>query len=222
MRKAFIVSAVLLCVSTAIFGGCGGSNSGTAVGPGGTTSNIPCTTSGNCSPPFPYCPPGGGYCVECLGDANCPNGKKCNLTLYACVECAVNADCGGGQPYCDSATGQCVECLADGNCAAGQKCDLVSHSCVYSCTSNANCSGAAGTPYCSPSGVCVECLANGNCPTDQPICLPSGSCVQCVNDTTCGGGQPYCYLPQNQCVECLTDAQCGAGRRCNPGDHVCR
>lgn len=211
--------------------GTGGTSAGGA-GAGGAVTT--CTTSGTCSSPTPYCV--GGVCAQCEGDGNCAgfaNRQHCSTTTHTCVQCAGDGDCANtGLPYC-SPEGRCVECLAPGNCTgAGMTCDTLTYRCAPGCQSNADCSAAAGTPYCSTArGVCVECTGDGNCTANQgqPYCAPTGRCVECVSDGNCAGtGQPYCNTSTTflfnayQCVECLTLANCPTGCTACSLDHTCQ
>lgn len=150
----------------------------------------PCGTDGDCARPDPYCV--GGYCAECLSDANC-GGGTCSQTTFTCVQCTSNAQCGGLLPYCSTA-GRCVQCVGSGNCAMGQTCNAVTNICQRACTDNTTCTPIA--PYCSTTlGVCVACQADANC----------------------GGGNPYCNTQVGACVQCLADANCTGdrgGNRC--------
>ena len=105
-------------------GASGGAGSGGAGGEG-----QPCTSSGQCSPPTPYCDPAAGVCVECLGDANCDSGV-CDLGSHTCQGCTSGAQCDGARPFCDSATSTCVECVNDSQCLDKPHCEIGEHRCV--------------------------------------------------------------------------------------------
>lgn len=225
---AFVALSGALLLSV----GCGGDEASEApVGAGGTGAGgmgaggaaTPCSNTGMCAAPTPYCDMGSGVCVECMGNANCSNfGNRaaCNTTTHRCVECAADADCGGGggRPYCDVPNGRCVACMADANCNdPAQGCDLNTHSCVDKCTMNGGCSFPR--PYCdSARGLCVECQGDANCGArGGGVCdMTTFTCVECKADADCGMGNPYCS-PTHRCVECLTDANCRGGRCMSDG-----
>ncbi len=202
----------------------GGTTSNTGgtqgVGMGGRQNGgapTPCSSSGQCSPPNPYCDSAANVCVECLGDPNCGDGDRphCALDTHRCVECMSDGQCGGDTPYC-SPGNECVECMADGNCGNGEICDTTRHTCVPTCNADADCDAGGGRPYCDMAkAVCVQCLADANCPDqDRPTCI-EGVCAECAADADCGGGDPYCETTRYRCVECLVDANCDQGETCD-------
>jgi Cys-rich repeat protein len=222
LRRWFAVAAPLSC-AVILSWGCGSSGdadgSSPSTGPDGQPA-VPCSGSGECAPPNPYCGVV-GICVECLGDANCDGGEVCS-PAGICSECTSDADCGGDNPYCSVSEGECVECVTDANCGTGEACDTLRNRCELACSSSAQCPGGEN-PYCSETrGICVECVGDGNCGGDQGICdVAVGRCVECISDTACGSGAPFCQTQQRECVECLTDANCGPGERCD-SDFECQ
>jgi hypothetical protein len=227
-RNLWLVLAFGLGCSTLFCAGCGsnGDSDGVPLGGGGTGSGslTKCSSDGQCSPPTPYCDTSAGFCIECLGDANCDGERVCNLKTHACVECSGDGDCGGDRPYCHPQEGECVECLASANCGnAEETCDTLTHRCVESCSTSGDCSADSERPYCDPTrSVCVECVGDGNCSgEDQPVCdATRGRCVECRSSAECGGEQPYCAV-ELRCVECLSDLDCERGT-CDVREGVCR
>ncbi|MGZ3457069.1 MAG: outer membrane exchange protein TraA [Archangium sp.] len=197
----------------------------------GTSCNC-CPGGLKCAPPSPGASP---TCVECTSDADCSEGKKCDIVNGHCVdkvaECNTSERCGdqcvkcpSDRPYC--LDGQvCVECRSDLECGDGKFC--LSGQCA-SCTTDKRCGS--------------RCEA---CPTQAPFCLTDGttagsSCVGCRQDSDCGPGGScnstthtcgattcsvtcaagsVCY--GNSCVECFADAHCPCGGTCDTTHNVC-
>jgi Cys-rich repeat protein len=184
----------------------------------------PCSGSGQCSRPTPYCDTAAMSCVQCLGDPNCAgtNRPHCTTDTHQCVQCTSDGQCGNGQPYC-TPQHACVECLTAGNCGMNETCDPTRHTCVPSCKTDGDCSGANGRPYCDTKlAVCVQCLGNNNCSNpDRPTCV-DGVCAECTSDADCGAGNPYCQTMRHRCVECVVDANCQPGETCDPRDFTCQ
>lgn len=197
----------------------------------GTSCNC-CPEGLQCAAPTPGSPP---TCVECTNDAQCADGKRCDLINGRCVEklseCNTSDRCGSqclkcptDRPYC--LDGQvCVGCRSDMECGDGNYC--VSGECS-ACTTDKRCG-----PRC------------GACPTETPVCLTDGtaagsSCVGCTEDAHCGPGgvcdpvSRTCSTPEctvscadgalcsgNTCVECFTDAHCPCGGTCDTATNAC-
>ncbi|HYO60057.1 outer membrane exchange protein TraA [Archangium sp.] len=205
----------------------------------------PCATNDSCAGTSCNCCPGGlkcaspspgasPNCVECTHNADCSDGKKCDIANGRCVEqiaeCNTSERCGSQcvkcpseRPYC--LDGQvCVECRSDLECGAGGFC--LSGECA-SCTTDKRCGGRCEacpgeTPFCLTDGTtagssCVGCREDADCG-------PGGSCnpttrtcattcsVSCAEGTVCHG---------DTCVECFADAHCACGGTCDTALNVC-
>jgi hypothetical protein len=90
-----------------------------------------CTSDADC--PL-FCSPR-GFCVECVGDQNCPPGRgstltqgRCDLNIGQCAECmsptgTSSLQCPNDRPICDPTTDRCVECLRSFDCPPNWVCD---------------------------------------------------------------------------------------------------
>jgi hypothetical protein len=142
------------------------------------------------------CNPNTGRCVECRGDADCPDGQLCNSAGQRClvpvVECSADEDCPGGR--CDIDKAVCVQCFNDLDCGDQQRCDPVSRSCTgaLGCTTDADC----GDDVCEPQGLqCVECYLPVHCSSGQCDTITNSCVIACRdddetedNDDTAGNG----------------------------------
>src|SRR5882724_7445774 len=181
------------------------------VGGGGGSSDVApdtggpaCANSGQCGPPYPYCQPSLGRCVECTANRNCIGTGRpyCDARSFKCSICLEDAQCTKFAPYCALAIGDCVECLSSANCGtSGLVCDRLNFHCVPSCTSNADCVSAAQTPFCDPErSLCVSCVSDEDCPAAAPRCnTRAQACLQCLTN-----------------LDCETGANCVAGICANP------
>jgi Cys-rich repeat protein len=173
--------------------------------------------------------------VECTGDADCADGKKCDIANGRCVEqiaeCNTSERCGSqcvkcpsDRPYCMD--GQvCVECRSDLECGDGRFC--VSGECA-SCTTDKRCgerceSCPGEQPFCLTDGTtrgssCVGCRENADCgpggtcdPTTR-TCSASTCAVSCAEGSVCYG---------DACVQCFADAHCPCGGTCDTALNIC-
>ncbi len=151
-----------------------------------------------------------GFCVECLGDPDCPAGLYCETDPSAVGTNTCRA-CASGHPAC----------------GAGLLCDLgLTDTCVPDCTA-LDCQTSAGG-YCNKNpdggtgvGCVLGCRTSADCPATAPVCdSATGTCGDgctvggpgtggCPAGTLCTSGtfgQPVCGF------DCRTDA--GA---CRPG-----
>jgi outer membrane exchange protein TraA len=197
----------------------------------GTSCNC-CPGGLKCAPPAPGASP---TCVECTSDADCSEGRKCDIANGRCVEkvaeCNTSERCGdqcvkcpSDRPYC--LDGQvCVACRSDLECGDGRFC--LSGECA-SCTTDkrcgARCEACPGeAPFCLTDGTtagssCVGCRENADCgpggtcdPTTR-TCATTTCSVSCAEGTVCYG---------NACVGCFADAHCPCGGTCDTALNVC-
>ena len=143
-------------------------------------------------------------CVDCLSDTDCADettDKRCDSRPNT-----------AGLP-----TGSCEECLETSHCPMGENC--VNENCEPACTSDANCSadGGGNSPYCHPTiRICTECTTDAQCAgnTGNPFCTPTGDCEECITNAQCTNpAQPFC--DDNECVTCRTSADCTPPQTCN-------
>nr|QAT78140.1 TraA [Sorangium cellulosum] len=149
--------------------------------------------------------PGGiEMCVECLTDAQCPDGKRCHTPTGHCVDTIPE----NAQPNCCGEG--CVDCMLP---------------------EDPNDPQTPPVPFCLPGPVgtaCAACRNDMDCAEGQ-YCL-SGECKECVKDRrcglrcdSCGEDTPFClgqFAENAVCVRCTSDEQC-AGTTCNPETHEC-
>jgi Cys-rich repeat protein len=217
--------------------GAGGSSAG-STGTGGAPP-VPCTSDGDCSTPNPHCDTAGAVCVQCLADANCPNGETCNTTTHRCVECQTSGDCPNSSPYCDP-DGRCVDCLTNENCAPQNPqpggptlvCSQQSHTCIPGCTESSQCQTQFGQArVCdTTTNQCVQCVTandcNGGVDAGRPfVCTLQHTCTLGCNTTAdCAQNQTRrtCDTATHLCVQCSTSADCGQNNPyCFTGTGTC-
>jgi Cys-rich repeat protein len=190
-------------------------------GSGGGGGTGGCRSAADCAfdPAGPLCDPGRGACVECLEDANCPEGETCRNGTCA-GGCTGDAECPAETPWCRLATGVCVECLGPEHCDAGEDCRA--NACVpqtIACASDGDCAVDPTRPRCrltGETGVCVECLDGADCGEAQACIADACVSVSCTADADCAAvpGLPRCDLEASRCVACLGDGDCAEGERC--------
>ncbi len=151
---------------------------------------------GNCNPACggltPYCN-GAGHCVGCTMDAQCPQGKFCDVKSDTMATCAIGCDgddrCGGGTMKCCNK--RCVDTGQDpGNCGG----------CGTSCTAphaSAACNaGQCAAGNCDPGwGDCDGDAKNGceaNLHVDPNNCTACGT--QCALKNAVPGCSDGCYI----------------------------
>lgn len=118
-----------------------------------------CRTDTDCPEDFPTC--SSGQCIQCLVDAECDDGRRCDPQSRSCVSCTVeDADdptCPTSTPLCSS--GYCQECISSTDCPNGVPCT---------------------------DGVCSECTSNDACATlpvpTYKTCLADGDIYRCVSN----------------------------------------
>ena len=209
-----------------------------------------CAHSADCAQPY-GCDVTKGKCIAepCTSGADCTNITGvgyCNLSNAVCAlvpnePCIENDQCDdnalnapGGQiiAIC-GANGKCGE-FGNLPCSVGTDC--LSGSCVGTCTCtiDAHCNPAAGTPKCDTvSHTCVGCLTNTDCPVSTPhcntvnhtcehscltsadctppiSCLTSGFCGLCTINADCPIATPTCCIGFNNPLfhSCLFAGQC--------------
>ncbi len=202
-----------------------------APGTAPTAAGTPCS-----APPTGQLCDGGGNCVQCLHDGDCPAGMTCGA-LNACMgsPCMDQAqdgnetdiDCGGGTcPTCG--TGKM--CEVDADCTSGA-CDPLVHTCLSPMCSNNMKDGNETDVDCG--GSCSACALGKGCMADQD-CLSlacdalSLTCVadQCSDhrqepsetDVDCGGSTSRpCELGQT----CKHDTDCASDSCDTTSTHTC-
>jgi len=190
-------------------------------------SDADCAADEYCAAqPWMYLPVGVGICqprgVECVSDADCGEGMRCEIDWTLCPEpeCPDDLPC---EPFTPSCGGVCVadpqpECWSDADCGVGLVCRIA---CEQVDCAAEDCTPV--DPYCW--GVCVpapqpECWSDGDCPAGFH-CEIYGAAngaedLPCAMDPNEGG----CFAPpMGVCVadpppECWSDANCPAGFHC--------
>lgn len=181
---------------------------------GGPPHQVAVAAGNPCSAGGKLCD-GGGLCVECLQDSDCPGGA-CAGNACAAASCGdgvkdggeTDLDCGG---TCGASCVVGQMCAGDGDCvsgncaggtcalvAVGKACgadtDCASGFCVSGVCCETSCLGACntcGTGACTPVDAGVD--PGGAC--DPSVCNGQGSCGICEPGTIIG----------ECCVECAKD-----------------
>ena len=179
---------------------------------------LACSNDGTCPPGTPYCDTKLGYCVQCVGDANCGTNRVCSAN-DTCVTCTSDSQCSAPTAHC-SAAGACVMCTDTTQCTAGQQCNTNTNKCVAGCGSNGDCGSAA--PICNTAQMyCVDCLQSSDCSGSTPACdTTDNTCVGCLQDTDCTNAPKLKCSPNQTCVQCIVNADCPMGHSCSFG--TCR
>jgi hypothetical protein len=174
--------------------------------------------------------PGGLSACDSDGDCSAAtDGKKCKVSVHACVQCLSSKDCAAGDICQDNQCKASKVCKSDTDCkATNQVCDKTALACV----------DCAGDFDCSPGSKCQDsacvavkpCKSSKDCPA---VCdLQSGVCVQCVSSVDCGDGQAcivgtcktkLCTGPMcagGKAFACLDGAGYAEGKSCDDGN-VC-
>jgi hypothetical protein len=144
---------------------------------------------------LPYCQTmaGFGYCVECLGNANC----------------APDAGRGGGmnQPICRTSDFTCVACNDDTTCTTGMNthCRISDNTCV-ACTANEHCGDA--NRVCNTNNTCGCPMGMTQCTTGGGRGSDAAATIACHNVQT----------DPAHCGNCMT--ACDVGESCVAGDCV--
>ena len=142
------------------------------------TTELPCSTSDDCSGDTPKCDTSSNTCVECLTNPDCAssaNGHICDTTNFYCVECLTNTDCASNTNghFCDTDFGLCGACLTSFDCtnAATPVCQSNDTTYRYECVAGVTCAGddAGGANDTGPAG--ARTLTVGVAMTGQ-MCNP--------------------------------------------------
>ncbi|MEZ4310141.1 MAG: outer membrane exchange protein TraA family protein [Polyangiaceae bacterium] len=215
---------------------------------------VPCTTQGECAGNSCNCCPKTAdgvqttcgalpgattpTCVECTADADCSEGKKCDLVVGRCMDALYEneaPDCCGDDclkcpeeaPFClpTHIGTACAECRHDMDCGDGKYCRSgLCTTCNDDRRCGERCDSCGGdTPFCVPAQVvelaeCVRCLSSldcgegGTCDPFSHLC--TNPCLQ-----SCALETPYCF--GDTCVQCYADTQCPCGGTCNLETHTC-
>ncbi|WAS98672.1 hypothetical protein [Nannocystis punicea] len=181
--------------------------------------------------------PDGATCTQPSG-CGCSSGKCFVYPVFGgyCGECLVDADCdGGGCTGPNPFTGPGAVCN-DGGPGDGCQSDA-----VCSDPNNGVCAAVIEVPGIITVSTCGECQTDADCSAPTPVCAPkydvadfSGrfDCVAkgsvannggCNSDAACASG--HCgaaslmgLVQFGVCGECLTDADCSPGEQCVEGE----
>ena len=204
-----------------------------------------CHSDGDCGASFgPRCDTESDRCVECLSDADCGSGSKCDLFRKTCAKpqagtpCANDSDCDGGWCLAEVQSG-----YPGGFC--GQPCqnpeDCDSYACVDVFGGQKSCLPVCmGDQDCRPEYMCLptapdrgacfphcakdqDCPAAGSCNPWMGLCkgdVPGGeNGAACTTDADCKG---YCAreadtgAPGGVCISI-----CSPSKIACPGDDAC-
>jgi hypothetical protein len=130
-------------------------------------ARIPCT-----SPPNGRLCDGAGKCVECLLDADCPDGLTCAAWHECIAGPCTDQDCGGSCQAC--ALGK--KCLFDRDCISNA-CDAVSLTCITDPCLDHRRDGLESDVDCGGRNGCARCGQNKHCEISAD-CQPNATCTQ--------------------------------------------
>jgi len=222
------------CGADGCGGSCGSCPQYSQCDAGGVCQAPACASSKDC-PLELVCDKFQGICVECVEDADCGEGKKCNAQsqCFDVTPCGSDKDCKDVGGVCDKAEGICVDCLADTDCGEEQVCvastclDVICAPGDLLCVGHSvsECDGT-GTQYvwskdCLDSEYCTggQCVPLA-CEPDSTFCQGKVA-IACNSDGTgfastsdCGASGLACQ--DGECVPCAADC---AGKVC--GDDGC-
>ncbi len=184
-----------------------------------------------------YCEVGTSTCVECLINAHCPPGYRCEENSCIPKEggCNSDAECTVAGLICDEEVGECVECVGSADCPTGQYC-LQGKCLDWLCTPDARwCKGTIAT-LCNEDGSAIaveeECDDQSDC-TIGDACI-NGECAlgkkkDCDDKNICTiddcDDETGCFY-QNDEGDCDDGTDCTEGDHCEqglcvPGELVC-
>jgi hypothetical protein len=129
------------------------------------------------------------------------NPDLCCSTTTQCADFGLDniTGCMSGKT-CDS-TGTCVaaQCTTSADCTSADAPICENQMCVAKCTTDDECVGISGRPFCATDGACVACVMDSQCTTaDAPVCdTTSRSCRGCSDDGECTGG--ICLESEGTC-----------------------
>lgn len=239
-RKHYVQGlAFLLLVG---FAGCGGTATSTPsiIGAGDSWSPIADVVAGVDLTPVPdvpssvcstdkdcgeyYCDAETSACVECLINAHCPPGYRCEEN--GCIPkeggCDSDAECTVAGLICDKAVGECVECIGSPDCPTGQYC-LQGKCLDWICTPDAHwCKGTVAV-LCNEDGSAIAVEEECN---DQSLCTIGDACVNgacstgsakdCNDKNGCTADE---CDPETGCFYQNAEGDCDDGTDCTEGDH---
>jgi hypothetical protein len=164
---------------------------GPCADPPGQPHSAPCTDESGCGCASGRCfvvPLVGGFCSDCLVDADCPGGG-CTVPdpLHG-----VGARCNKGEPG--------AGCMSDDVCTfpgAGE------------------CAPVFDVPGVFTVATCGQCSGDGDCPPDAPHCVPDYDLSQFSGTHVCA--PPGARADGQGCEPDLGDAACASGR-CGEAD----
>ncbi|MCY1006365.1 hypothetical protein OV079_12490 [Nannocystis pusilla] len=190
----------------------------TDVGPCNDTPNQPqdaaCTDSSGCGCSSGKCfivPALGGFCGECLADADCDGGGCTPANLFT----------GGGSVCNEGGPGD--GCQSDAVCSdpSNDVCGtlfevpgIITVSTCGECETNADCGGQ--TPVCAPTYDLANLSGRFDCVAPGSVANGGG----CESDAACTSG--HCgeasimgLLKLGVCGECVADGDCSPGEQCS-------
>ncbi|WP_434424022.1 hypothetical protein [Nannocystis pusilla] len=184
----------------------------------------PCTDSSGCGCDTEKCfvvPALGGFCGECLGDADCAPGGCSVPNPIAGVGATCNM--GGPGEGCETSA-VCVD-AANGICGTLLEVPgIIKVATCGQCTVNADCTDPA-LPNCTPTYDVpnfkgkLDCVADGavennfGCSLEDDGGVPAGN--KACKSGFCGEASVMGLLKLGVCGECNSDADCQPGQMCS-------
>ncbi len=212
---------VLLALLVALFSpacGDGGSGSKPVLNePTGASPAVhPCAQNPVICPLGLICDPLGG-CVDCLFDADCGSGERCDgRSCVPATPCDTSSECAVSvaTPVCDSTKEWCVECLSDSDCTIAARCEDSTCEPFTPCINSFDC--PEGLVCERDAGECVRCIADGDC-SPEFACVAQECTPRCESDNECLATNRLCDKGPGVCVQCVEHVDCPEVYHCDEG-----
>jgi hypothetical protein len=185
--------------------------------PPGQPQNASCTDASGCGCESGKCfvvPALGGFCGECLGDDDCPDGG-----------CTVPNPVAGTGALCNlGKAGDGCESDAACNDPTAQDCSpvlqvpgIITVATCGECKTDADCPAQA--PHCTPDYDIADFTGQKKCKAPDSVpnnagCDADGTGNQACASGFCGEASVMGLLKLGICGECINDADCPVGQQC--------
>lgn len=129
--------------------------------------------------------------LACAVACTKPNPNVCCVTDAQCAELGADElrPCAVGQACAPDFTCVAAQCETSADCTSPDAPICANNLCIGLCTSDDDCAGVAGRPYCSADQTCVGCLDASQCPANAAICdAEEQTCRGCERDDECASG----------------------------------
>jgi len=131
-----------------------------------------------------------------------PNPNVCCVTDAQCADLGADElrPCAVGQACAPDFTCVAAQCETSADCTSPDAPICAHNLCIGACTTDDDCAGVTGRPYCSADQTCVGCLDASHCPANAAICdAEEHACRGCERDDECASG--VCIEADGVCAE---------------------